>query len=154
MLCYLLRLGAAAAVADDAAAAAAACCLLLAAGGAAAAAAAAWCCAAAAWCCWLAAWRLLLAAGCRRLLLLLLLLAAACCIGLVLHPYKLFTLFHKRAVNLLPRLAITIHRLFPQDTLCLILFTSFLPVLILHYGRPSVCTVLVMLTPRSGSRHT
>ena len=154
MLCYLLRLGAAAAVADDAAAAAA-CCLLLAAGGAAAAAAAAWCCAAAAWCCWLAAWRLLLAAGCRRLLLLL---AAACCIGLVLHPYKLFTLFHKkRVVNLLPRLAITIHRLFPQDTLCLILFTSFLPVLILHYGRPSVCTVLVMpemLTPLSGTRHT
>ena len=25
--------------------------------------------------------------------------------------------------------------------------------LILHYGRPSVCTVLVMLTPRSGCRH-
>ena len=32
---------------------------------------------------------------------------------------------HKRLVNLLPRLAITIHRLFPQDTLFLIPFTSF-----------------------------
>ena len=64
---------------------------------------------------------------------------------------------HKRVVNLLPRLAITIHRLFPQDTLFLIPFTYLLPVLILHYGRPSVCTVLVMpemLTPLSGTRHT
>ena len=52
---------------------------------------------------------------------------------------------HKRGVNLPPRFAITISRLFPQGPL---------PALILHYGRPSVCTVLVMpemLTPLSGT---
>ena len=61
---------------------------------------------------------------------------------------------HKRGVNLTPRIAITISRLFPQDTLYSI---CLLPVLLLRYGRPSVCTVRVMsemLTPLSDSRHT